>query len=101
MFCAKNSTDMPKSTSNRFVQNAAQFSFSPPLGKRPNNIEEYEGLSLADTSFSPGDSTRPLKKQMDMPPSSIGHWGQYETQYSPFDWILRAAFASREFGGFT
>ena len=30
---------------------------------------------------------------MAMSPSSTGHEGQYDTKYSPFDWILRAAFA--------
>ena len=34
IFCAKNSTDMPWSTSNRVVKNAAQSFFSSPFGKR-------------------------------------------------------------------
>ena len=53
-----------------------------------NAIEEYEGLSLVDTSFAPRDSPRPLKIYA----SSICHGGQYDTKYSPFDWILGAAF---------
>ena len=61
-FCTKNFTDIPWSTSNRFVQNVAQLFFSPPLGKSLNTIEEYEGLSLIDTSFAPPrGSPRPLK----------------------------------------
>ena len=37
--------------------------FSPPLGKRLNIVEKLEGLSLADASFAPGDSSCPLKKK--------------------------------------
>ena len=62
VFCAKIVTDMPRSTSNRFVQNAAHLYFLPPLGRSLNDIEEYEGLSLVDTSFAPGDSPRPTKE---------------------------------------
>ena len=52
--CAKNSTDMPWSTSNRIVQSAAQFYFSPKLGKSLDiNFENDEGLRLVDTSFAP------------------------------------------------
>ena len=54
--------NVPWSTSNRIVQNVAQFSFSLPLGKSLNIIEKKEGLSLFDTSFDPRDSPRPLKK---------------------------------------
>ena len=53
---------MPWSTSNRIVENAAQFIFSPPLGKSLNTIENFEGLSLVDTTFAPRDSPKPLKK---------------------------------------
>ena len=65
------------SISNRFVQNAAHSFFSPPLGKRLNFTEEYEGLSLVDTSFAPRDSS----KKLAMSPSSIGHGVQYDTKY--------------------
>ena len=43
---------------------AAQFLFSPLLGKRLNVIEECEGLSSVDVSFAPinRDNSRPLKK---------------------------------------
>ena len=55
-------------------------------------------LSLVVTSFAPRDSPRSLKKKLAMSPSSIGHGGQYNnTKYSPFDWILRAAFAGESF----
>ena len=69
LFCAKNSSDMPWSTSNRIVQNAAYFFFSPPLGKSLNIIEEYEGLSLIDTSFAPRDSPRTVNEKLAMSPS--------------------------------
>ena len=69
ILCAKISTDMPWSTSNRFVQNAAQFIFSPPLGKSLNIFEEFEGLSLVDTNYAPRDSPRPLKEKLAMSPS--------------------------------
>ena len=72
------------------------FFFSPPLGKSQNTREDFEGLSLVDTRFAPRDSPRPLKKQMAMSPSSIGH-GQHGTRYSPFGWILRAAFTGEIF----
>ena len=39
-------SDMPWSTPNRFVQNAARFFSLPPLGKSLNIIEECKGLSL-------------------------------------------------------
>ena len=90
---------MPWSTSNRFGQNVAHFFFSPPLGKSLNIIEEHEGLSLVDTSFAPRDSPRPLNKKLAMSPSSIGHGGQHDTKYSPFDWILRVAFAEEKIWG--
>ena len=70
------------------MQNAAHFFFSPPLGKSLNLIQEYEGISLVDKSFGPRDSPRPLKK-LAMSPSSIGHEGQHDAKYSPFDWISR------------
>ena len=53
IFCAKNSTDMPWSTSNRIVQNAAHFLVLSPPGRSLNIIEKIEGLSLIDTSFAP------------------------------------------------
>ena len=58
IFCAKISTVMPWSSSNRFVQSATQFVFSPPLRKSLNSIEEYEGLKLVDTSVAPRDSPK-------------------------------------------
>ena len=53
------------------------FFSSPPLGKSLSIIEDYEGLSLVDTSFAPRDSPTPLNKTPAMSPSSIGHGGQY------------------------
>ena len=50
IFRAKIATHMPWSTSNCFVQNAAQFVLHPPLGKSLNIIEQIEGLSYVDTS---------------------------------------------------
>ena len=73
-FARKNSTDMPWSTSSRFVQNAAQFFSSPPLGKSLNTTEEYEGLSLVNTSFAPRDSPRPRKKKSPCHPLTLFHW---------------------------
>ena len=81
-------------TSNRFMQNAAQFFFLPlrnaaqffflpPLGKSLNIIEEFDGLSLVDTNFAPRDSPRPLKQNpghVTLLPSSIGHGGQHDTK---------------------
>ena len=72
-------TGMTWSTSNRIVQNAAQFAFSPPLGKSLNIIENIEGLSLVDTSFAPRDRPRPVKKKTAMSPSFTGHGGQCDT----------------------
>ena len=48
------------SLSNRIVQNAALFCFSPPLGKSLNNFAKIEGLSLVKTSFAPRHSPRPI-----------------------------------------
>ena len=50
------------------------FVASVPLGKNLNIIEQYEG-------------------HVTLLPSSIDQGGQYDTKYSPFDWILRASFA--------
>ena len=53
---------MPLSTSNRFVQNAAHFFLSPPLGNSLNIVEEYQDLSLVDTSFAPREPEAVKKK---------------------------------------
>ena len=68
------------------------FFFLASAWKSLNIIEEYEGLSLVDTSFAPRDSPRSSKK-LARSPYFIGHGGQYDTKYLPFDWILRATFA--------
>ena len=55
--------DMPWTMSNRIVQNAAQFCFSPTLGKSLNIVEKIDGLSLVDSSFAPRDSPRQAVKK--------------------------------------
>ena len=62
---------MSWSTSNRFVQNAAQFFISPPLRNCLNVAEEFEGLSLVDTNFAPRDSPRPLNENWQ---ATLFHW---------------------------
>ena len=76
IFCVKNLTDIPWSIFNRFVQNAAHFLSSPPLGKSLF-FNYFEGLSSVDTSLAPRDSPRPPREKLGMSPSSIGHGGQY------------------------
>ena len=71
------------------------FFFPLPLGKCLNFFEKNEGLSLVDTSFALGDSPRPSKIIMAMPPYSTAHEGQYDTKYSLFDYTLRAAFVGK------
>ena len=90
IFCANISTDMPWSTFNRIVQNAAQVCFSPPLGKCLNIIENIEGLSLVDTSFAPRDSLRPVTFFLAMSPHPLSL--VMGVKYSLFDEILRAVF---------
>ena len=87
IFYPKISTDMPWSTSNRVVQNAAQFFFSPLLGRSLNIIEKIEGLSLVDTSFAPRDNPRPVIffGHVTLLPPYTGHGGHYNTKYSLFD----------------
>ena len=53
---------MPRSTSNRIVQNAVQFIFAPAW-KKPEYYRKNEGLSLVDASFAPTNSPRPLQKK--------------------------------------
>ena len=72
-------------TSDRFVQNTAQFCFHGfAWEKSVKIIKEYEGLSLVDMSFALlGDSPRPLKKTGHVALfhySIISHGGQCDTK---------------------
>ena len=59
--CAKHPTDMPWSTADRIVQNAARLLVAPAFGKSLNNfILKIEGLSLVDAIFALRDSLRPV-----------------------------------------
>ena len=57
------------------------FLFSaPPLRKILNTAEKVEELSLVDRGFAPGDSPRPVKTKMAMPPYPNDHGGHFRYQ---------------------
>ena len=92
-------------TSNRFVQNAAQFCFRPRLEKALTLLTKakFEGLSLVDTSVAPRDSPEAVIKKaghVTLLPPYTSHGGQYDTIFSsPFNYILRAAFVGEIISG--
>ena len=75
-----------------------EFISSPPLGKSLDIIENVESLSFVDTSCAPRQPEA-VREKLAMSPSSTGHGGQYDTQYSPFDKTLRAAFVREIISG--
>ena len=83
MFRPYKSIDIPWSTFNRVVQNAAQFSFPPPLGKNLNITEIIESLSLVDTSFVLINrvSPRPVFSFLATSLPFTGHGGHCDTKY--------------------
>ena len=87
------------------MQGAAQFIFSPPLGKHLNIIEEYEDLSLIGRSeFCSQRQTEAAKKKLSMPPccrlTFIGHGGQYDakTNTHPLTGYCERHSLGRDFG---
>ena len=94
IFCPKNSPDTPW---KKVVQNAVQLFFSPSLGKSLMIVEFFSGLPFFGTSFARKTARGRYKKKLAMPRSYTGDVDQYDTKYSPFDYILQAAFVGEKF----